>query len=75
MSFLPVVPDGQHGIRGKMHGVIEELPLVVLEGEVGNFRGGKALISLRKWFPKSSQGSDSPVFLFLPFQTAILLIM
>lgn len=58
-----------------MHGVIEELPLVVLEREVGNFRGGKALLSFQRWFPKSSQGIDCSLFLFLPFQTAILLIM
>lgn len=75
MSFLPVVPEGQHGIRGKMRDVIEEMPLVVLEREVGNFREGKSLISFQKWFPKSSQGRDPPLFFFLPFQTAILLIM
>lgn len=33
MSFLLVVPEGQHGIRGKMHDIKEELPLAVLEGE------------------------------------------
>lgn len=56
----------QHGIRGKMHGVIEELPLVVLEGEAGNFRGGKALLSFQKWFPKSSQGRDCSLISSLP---------
>lgn len=52
MSFLPVVPEGQHGVRGKMHDVIEEMPLVVLEREVGNFREGKSLISFQKWVSK-----------------------
>lgn len=32
MSFPPAVPLGQHGIRGKGHGVINELPLLVLGG-------------------------------------------
>lgn len=75
MSFLPVLLEWHHGFRGKMCGVIEELPLVVFEEEAGNFRGGKALISFQKWFPKSSQDNDSLLFPFVPFQTAILLIM
>lgn len=52
--------------RGKMHGVIEELPLVALEGEAGSFRGGKVVISFQKWFPQSSQGSDSLFSSFSP---------
>lgn len=67
--------EGHHGFRGKMCGLIEELPLVVLEEEAGNFRGEKALISFQNRFPKRSQDSDSLLFPFVPFQTAILQIM
>lgn len=50
MNFLPVVSEGQHGIRGNMPSVIE-LPLMMLEGETGSFRGGRVLITFQKWFP------------------------
>lgn len=46
-SFPPVLLEGHQGFRGNMYDVIEELPLVVLEEEAGNFKGKKALISFQ----------------------------